>query len=30
MSQLIFSDVEYGAKCKKTKWETFLLKMDSH
>jgi len=29
MSQLSFSDVEYGAKRKKTKREIFLAEMDS-
>jgi IS5 family transposase len=29
MSQLSSSDVEYGAKCKKTKREIFLAEMDS-
>ena len=29
MSQLTFSDVEYGARRKKTKREIFLAEMDS-
>ena len=29
MSQFSFSDMEYGAKRKKTKWKIFLAEMDS-